>query len=180
MIKHNQQLRGFTLIEMIIAIILMGIVSGLLASIIAVNFKTISKVSDRKKLITQGMLAVELFNRELGMLTDSTKLLIANDQELQFTDKQGDTWDYSVTSGTLTRQEVGVGSAMLLAAPLVNASSKSYYYDGNNTALTGTPLSSTNRKLVRLVKFILVMDDGGSGIPLMATVYPENLKIYNK
>ena len=170
--RVNRQ-RAFTLIELIIAILLMGIVSGLLASIIAVNFKTISNVSDRKRLVTQGMLAVDLFRRETGMMTDSTKLEIADDQEIKFTDKYGNTWDYSIASSVLTRQEVGVGSAKSLATPVVTASSKFYYYDADNNALSSTPLSSANRKLVRLIKFILVMDDGDGGIPLMATVYPE-------
>jgi prepilin-type N-terminal cleavage/methylation domain-containing protein len=170
---------GFTLIELIIAIVLMGIVSGLLASIIAVNFSTMSEVSDRKKLVTRGMLAINLFERELAMLKDSTNLVIADDQQIQFNDKFGNTWDYSVSSTTLTRQEVGVGSAVALASPVINADTEFHYFDGDNNELTTLPLSSTNRKLVRLIKLILAMDDGETGIFLMSIVYPENLKIYN-
>ncbi len=170
---------GFTLIELIISMLLMAIVSGLLASIIAVNFKTMSDVSDRKKMVTRGMLAVNMFERELGMLKDSTNLVIADDQQLQFNDKYGNTWDYSVTLNTLTRQEVGVGSAMILAYPVINADTKFHYYDINNNELSALPLSSTNLKLVRLIKLNLVMDDGNTGIALLGTVYPENLKIYN-
>ncbi|MEA3286755.1 MAG: prepilin-type N-terminal cleavage/methylation domain-containing protein [Candidatus Marinimicrobia bacterium] len=170
---------GFTLIELIISIILMGIISGLLASIIAVNFSTMAEISDRKKLVTRGMLAIDLFERELGMLKDSTNLVIADDQQIQFNDKYGNTWDYSVSSATFTRQEVGVGSAITLASPVINADTEFHYFDGDNNELTSLPLSSTNLKLVRLIKLILAMDDGGTGVFLMSIVYPENLKIYN-
>ncbi len=59
---------GFTLLELVISMTMMVIVSGLLASIIAVNFNVMRDVSDRKKLVTRGLSAVNLFQRELGML----------------------------------------------------------------------------------------------------------------
>lgn len=175
---HNS--RAFTLIELIISILLMGIVAGLLASIIAVNFDTLAEVSDRKKLVTRGMLAVNLFQRELGMLIDSTSIVTADDQQFRFNDKYGNTWEYKVTSNSFTRQEVGVGSAMALATPVVNADTKFTYIAADNSELSSVPLNDADRRLVRLVKLVLVMDDGNGGIPLLSMVYPENLKIYNR
>ena len=177
---NNATESGFTLIELIIAMTLMVITAGILASIIAVNFDVLANVSERKKLVTRGMLAVNLFERELGMLVDSTNIAIADDQQLRFVDKYANTWEYSVSTSNFTRQQVGVGSALTLATPVINADTKFKYFDGSNAELTSLPLSTTNRKLVRLVKLMLVMDDGSDGIPLMSIVYPENMKIYNK
>ncbi len=174
-----QKRRGFTLIELIISMSLMVITSGILASIIAINFDILEEVSERKKLVTRGMLAVNLFQREFGMLTDSTNISYANSQQFKFNDKYGNTWEYKVTSSNFTRQEVGAGSAQTLASPVINADTKFKYYDGSNTELTSFPLSATNLKLVRLVKLVLVMDDGANGVSLMSIVYPENMKIYN-
>ncbi|MCF6237572.1 MAG: type II secretion system GspH family protein [Candidatus Marinimicrobia bacterium] len=179
--RHNpNSVGGFTLIELIISIGLMAIISGLLASIIAVNFNVLSEVSDRKKTVTRGMLAINLFQRDSGMLTDSTNIMIADDQQYRFNDKYGNTWEYTITSTNLTRQEVGVGSAMILATPVVNAATQFTYYSAGNTELSSTPLSESDRKLIRLIKLTLTMDDGGDGVALMAIVYPENLNIYNK
>jgi hypothetical protein len=69
---------------------------------------------------------------------------------------------------------------MVLATPVVNADTEFKYYAGDNSELTSVPLSVANRKLVRLVKLVLVMDDGKDGIPLLSIVYPENMKIYNR
>ena len=178
-LRYNQS-HGFSLIELIIAMSLIAILSGILASIIGLNFKIMGEVSDRKKLITRGSQAVTLFERELGLLIDSTNIVTADDQQLKFTDKNDNTWEYLMTSSNFTRQEVSVGSALTLANPIINADSKFYYYDGDNVELTSLPLSSTNLKLVRLIKLVLVMDDGQGGASLIASVYPENMKVYNK
>ena len=170
---------AYTLIEMIIAMTVLGLLSGVLVSIISVNFNVMTDVSDRKKLITRGMNAINLFQRELGMLKNTDDIVIADDQQLKFNDTYGNTWEYVITGNQLTRQEVGVGSAQILASPLINADSKFTYYAQDNSYLSSTPLSGGNRGLVTLVKLDLVMDHNGSGIALMAMVYPENFKVFN-
>ena len=48
-LSYYKNKSGFTLIELIIAMTLMVITSGILASIIAVNFDVLENVSERKK-----------------------------------------------------------------------------------------------------------------------------------
>jgi len=166
--------------ELIIAMSLMVITSGIVASIIALNFDVMEEFSQREELLTRGLLAVQLFEREAGMIKDFTNIVVADDQTFRFNDKFANTWEYTITSNNLTRQKVGVGSAMILATPVVNASTKFQYFKGDNTEITSLPLSEANRKLVRFVKFKLVMDDGDGGISLLTGVYPENFKVYNR
>jgi len=177
--RSKQSNRGFSLIELIISMVLMGILSGIMASVISGNIKIMSNVSDRKKLVTQGMLAVNLFQRELGMLVDSTSVILADNRDLQFIDKFGRTLRYRVLGTKLTRTEVGVGTEQILASPLIRSDSKFKYLNAANDVLA-EPLSAANLKNVRLVHLILTMDDKFEGIPIMMRVYPENLKIYNK
>ncbi len=177
-ISHKSR-AAYTLIELIIAMTILGLLSGVLVSIISVNFNVMTQVSDRKKLITRGMLATNLFQRELGMLKTTDNILIADDQQLKFSDAYGNTWEYLITGNQLTRQEVGVGSAQILASPIINAESEFSYYAQDNSGLTSTPLNGANRGLVTLVKLNLVMDYNGDGIVLMAIVYPENFKVFN-
>ena len=168
---------GFTLIELIISISLMVIVSGILASIIAVNFNILENVSERKKLVTQGMLAINLFQRELNMLVDSTSVIVGDNRDFQFSDKFGRTLRYRVLGTKLTRTVDG-GTEQTLASPLIRSDSKFKYLDATNATLS-EPLSAANLKNVRLIHLILTMDDNSGGIPLMMRVYPENMKIYN-
>jgi len=159
----------------------MVIIGGIFAGIISANFRILGEVSDRKKLVTRGLSAVNLFQREAGMITDSTNVLIAQSQKFQFSDKYSNTWEYAVTSSNLTRQEIGVGSAMTLASPVINGSTTFQYFDGDNSELTGSPgLSAGDLKLVRLIKLKLTMDDGSEGVSLLSIVFPENMSIYNK
>lgn len=177
--KHRDH-SGYTIMELVVALSVLGLLSGVLISIISVNFKTITDVSDRKKLVTRGMLAINLFQRELGMLKTTDDILIADEQQLKFTDTYGSTWEYLISGNQLTRQEIGVGSAQILAAPLVNATTKFSYFAADNSGLTSLPLGVGDIAQVALVKLILVMDHGTSGIPLMSMVYPENFKMLNR
>ncbi|MBT3228748.1 MAG: prepilin-type N-terminal cleavage/methylation domain-containing protein [Candidatus Marinimicrobia bacterium] len=178
--KHLRKNSGaFTLIEMIVAMMLLGLLSGVLVSIISVNFNVMTNISERKKLVTRGMLAINLFERELGMMKTADQILYADDDQIKFTDAYGNTWEYIISGTELTRQEIGVGSAQTLAAPLLNAETKFSYFAQDNSGLTSFPLSVGNRALVTLVQLVLVMDHEGSGIPLMTATYPENLKVYN-
>lgn len=171
--------RGFTILELIIAISLTVIISGILASIIASNFQILREVSDRKKLVTRGLHAVNLFQSDVGMIIDSTNVITGANQTFRFNDKYSNTWEYAISSNNLTRQKVGVGSAEILATPVVNGSTEFRYYDGDNNELT-RPLSAGDLKLVRLIKLRLTMDDDFDGVSLLAIVHPENMGIYNK
>ncbi len=162
---------AYTLIELIVAIMLMAILSGLLASIIAVNFKTMGEVSDRKKLVTRGTLAINLFEREVGMLKKTANILVATSSQFKFTDTYGNTLDYVITGSNLTRK-LGAGLANTLATPVINADTEFSYFGADN-AVTAVKAD------MRLVKLVLVMDDGGTGISLLSIVYPENIKVVN-
>jgi len=167
--KHT----GFTLMELVISMTMMVIVSGLLASIIAVNFNIITDVSDRKKLVSRGLLSVNLFQRELGMIKTTDDILVAGEKQLKFSDTYGNTWDYVISGTSLTRQEVSVGSPQILSSPVIYADTKFSYFAEDNTE---TSVIAD----ITLVKLMLVMDDGNTGIPLMSVVYPENFKFYNR
>ncbi len=168
---REQRNSAYTLIEMIISIMLMAILGGLLASIIAVNFKTMGDVSDRKKLVTRGTLAINLFEREVGMLKTPADILVATSSEFKFTDTYGNTLDYVITGNTLTRK-LGAGTAMALATPIINTDTEFSYYGANNA-------TTSVKADMRLIKLVLVMDDGGTGISLLSIVYPENIKVVN-
>ena len=171
----KRQIQGFTLMELIISIMLMAIMTGLLASIIAVNFDTLERISQRKKLITRGLLATELFRREAGSIRNTDDITVASATSFRFLDAYNNTWEYAISGSTLTRQQVGVGSAMTLAAPIIGASSVFRYIAEDNSDLGTSPtISQINR-----VELKLIMDDGQNGTALLSAVYPENFKVFN-
>jgi len=170
---NRTETSGFSLIEMVIAITLVAILSGILISIIAVNFTTIEEVSDRKKLVTRGMQALNLFQREFGLIRHTDDIMVATSSQFKFVDVYENTWDYTISGNSLFREQVGGGGgALTLASPILNSDTEfSYFAEDNST--------TSNISEIRLVKLMLVMDDGSTGIPLMSVVYPENMKVYN-
>jgi len=57
---------GFTLIELILVIVILGIVSISVSGIIRTAMDTVVTVSERENLVREGSFLVERFNRELG------------------------------------------------------------------------------------------------------------------
>lgn len=167
MLNKSDPRKGFTLIELIVAVMLMAILSGVLASILAVNIDTISEISNRKKMIGPGMLAISTFQRDVSMLKGTDDILIASSTQFKFTDTYGNTWDYVIAGDSLSR-----GSSRLVA-PVSNSGTSFTYYAADNS--TTTTISE-----IRLIKLLLVMDDGQTqGIPLISINYPENMRVVN-
>lgn len=175
--KRPENSRGFTLIEAIVAVILMGIISGLIATVIATTIDTLADVRDRARIVTSGASAIAFFEREVRMMGADTALLIADDDQLRFNDRWGNTIEYTISSGKLYRQIVGVGSAQVQATPIVTANCSFLYYKIDNSELSSIPLGSSDRQDTRLIELRLVLDDGQSGIPYLVRVFPENLKV---
>lgn len=60
-----QRSRGFTLVELVIVIILMGIIAGVLAPVISQNLRAYSQTQARTDLTAKGRIAIERLAREL-------------------------------------------------------------------------------------------------------------------
>jgi type II secretory pathway pseudopilin PulG len=163
--------------EMLVSIVLLSILSGIIAVVIGSTFATMGAVAERKKAVMDGAHAINMFQRDLLTMQDSTQLLVADDQQIRFTNNFGRTIEYTVDGDSLKRQIVGVGSAEIVVAPIDNATTSFHYYSQSNSEFTSYPLSSTNRGNTRLFELQLEVDDGGSGVYFLARVFPENLKI---
>lgn len=171
--KHNS---GFTLIEALVAITLVGILGGIVAILVSSSFRTMSYVSIRKTVVMDGADAVNLMQREIRTIRHSDSLLIADVDQLKFTDAWGRTIDYTITGDTLHRK-VDSGTNDILAAPIHADSTYFRYYNSSNTELSSVPLSAANRAAVRMFQVELAMDDRDNNIQFLARIFPENYRI---
>ncbi len=167
---------GFTLVEMLVGIILAGILIGIISVMVASTFRTMSEVSIRKKVVMDGAAAIALVQREVMTIRHSDSLLIADDDQLKFTNTWGHTIDYTITADSLHRSVDG-GTAQIVATPIASGSTTFHYYDSSNTELTSVPLDASNRAAVQLFEFRLNMTDRSSTIGFLARIFPENYRI---
>ena len=75
---------GYTLIELIISMVLIGIVSVLLVYILASIMDILQENRIRKQLLMDGYNATAKFVREFELVENESDLLIGNSDEIQF------------------------------------------------------------------------------------------------
>ncbi len=89
--KHNPiKTRGFTLVELIIVIVLVGIISTVVTPLISGKFTAVSQSADRSKWVQQAEYAMTMLRRDLAnsvpnsICTDNTTDCGLNNQTVEF------------------------------------------------------------------------------------------------
>ncbi|MFQ6613147.1 MAG: prepilin-type N-terminal cleavage/methylation domain-containing protein [Fidelibacterota bacterium] len=173
----NRNNNGFTLVEMIIWIVLIAIIGGVTAMVVATQFKAVSAVEGRKAIVIDGSSSTRKFTRDFAHLPDNQSLTLAKSDQIEFFTNQGFTVQYKLGNGLLSRQIIGQGGLQILSKNVDIQTSAFNYYDKQNNLLTGFPLSANNRKKVWRVELVLTLVNGDEIILNKADVFPENLKI---
>lgn len=167
---------GYTLIELIVAVVLIGIVSSILAYILVSIMGVLQENRVRKQLLMDGYNASAKFIREFELVDNESNLLLGNSDQIQFiTNIDGVyyTITYQIVGNELQRS-VGGGSAEVLST---NVSGQFEYYT-KDLAMIATPLTISQLVTVRRVRLILNMLDNGGSTRYIYTLdaFPENYR----
>ncbi len=168
---------GFTMIEAIIGIFLIGILSTIMAMVLNTSFKIVAGVQNRKTMLMDGSISVNKFSREYDQVIDENSLQYADEKKIRFNIGQGVTLEYELDNDKLYRKIVGQGQKQVLTQSVVVASSMFKYFGSNNNQLASVPLSAVDRKNVWTVELNLIIINNDQTIAFLANVFPENLKI---
>ncbi len=174
---QRQNNHGFTLVEMIIWIVLIAIVGGVTATVVATQFQAVEAVESRKSIVLDSSTSTRKFSRDMAHLPNDQSLLVAKINLIKFATNQGFTVQYELGNGQLYRQIIGQGGLQIMAKGVDVANSAFKYFDKNNNALTNFPLSANDRKKVWRVELVLTLVHGDNVILNKADVFPENLKV---
>lgn len=133
LLKEN----GFTLIETIIVITILGFVSLVLISLLTKQTQTFKNVFNRSDLLDGGKRAIEYLRKDLHSASaDSIKTM--NSNELNFTNSDGSPVQYIISSGNLLRNNA------VISGSLIN---NPFSYLDSSLNVTNT---SSNLKFVKL------------------------------
>jgi prepilin-type N-terminal cleavage/methylation domain-containing protein len=160
--------KGLTLIEMIMAIVIMGILSGVLMFSIKGVMDLWNFWSFRSEVSAQGRIAVMRMVREIRQVRNESTIFIADRSRIQFNDTDNQTIDYSLNGTNLTR------NGNVLATGVTNLTFT--YYNISNAVLVSMPLNQTNREAIFGIGLGLTMVSGDQNKTLATRVYPRNLE----
>jgi len=157
---------GFTLIEIVITIVLVGILAGLAAVIITQGVQAFGEQQARSDVHYQARLAVERIAREARMVRSCADITLpANPSaSLSFTDINGAAVAFSVAGGTLSR------GADVLAGNLTSATPFRFLKKNG----TDTTTSCVSPDDIWFIEISVTSTQGAETLQLRTRVHPRN------
>jgi prepilin-type N-terminal cleavage/methylation domain-containing protein len=159
--------KGFTLIEAIITIVIVGIISSIAALIILEAMKASSKEQNLSDAHYQARLAVERMAREIRTVRSQTvaDIPMMNVANFQFTDIQGIQMGFRLNSGNVQRTQDNAATWQTLATGVTTLNFSYLQQDGV------TPATATTLWFV-----VIDMTDtqGADSLPMRTRVHPMN------
>ncbi len=155
-------IKGFTLIEIVIVIVIMGIVAAIGSLIMSRGFSSYFTERDITSVDQQARLALERMTRELRLIrvtSSGPDISVMNTNLVTFTDNTATGITYTISAGQLTRNGVP------LAANLTAL---------NLSYLTSTGAATVNPAQVFYIQVALTVNQNSITTNFRSTVTPRN------
>lgn len=129
---HRHSIRGFTLVELILTMVIMSILFAFVGTIMYTGLKSYSLVSDRQNAISKARMALNLMADELVVISNpATDITSISSTSITFVSAEGESVTYSISSQNLMRD------ANILTDNVGTGTGFTYYTAGGGT--TSTP-----------------------------------------
>jgi prepilin-type N-terminal cleavage/methylation domain-containing protein len=156
----SSRIKGFTLIEMIVVMVITGIVTAISATMISASFNSYFTGVNVTTLNNQASIAMLRISKELQQ---ATKFTAINATNTTFTTTGGSTITYSWTTPTLTR----TGTSAQAVNNQVTSFALTYYQSSFATTASLT--------LVRAVTISMTLSNQNDSVSLINTVFLNNM-----
>lgn len=168
--RNNPQQAGYTLIEIIIVIILLGILIAGSGNLLKVGFNSFNAEKNIVNANWQGSVALERMTRDLRAVRSPADITTAAANSITINDIYGNTITYQVTGAQLLRNTQAIADG-------IQSITLAYYKgDTGSTLLTPLPLSAALLPSVRYVVITLNMNFNKIAFPITTAIYLWNLK----
>jgi len=167
-IKNVAPVKGFTLVEMVIVIVITGIVAAIGALIVNRGFGSYFTQKDITGVDQQGRLALERMTRELRIVRARADLpAVLSSSSITFTDTDGNNITYCLG----TAPACGGGTSLLRNSQVLADNVTAF----NLSYLTSTNVSTTNPNQVSLISIAISVKQNTINAGVRNTVSLRNL-----
>lgn len=143
------KLRGFTLIEMILVVVIISILSAVSARVLNAIFTSYFRGQDLINADSEARVALRRVSIDLHNLRSTADITTASASVLTFTDLNGNAISYQLNASQLVRNNLALAK---------NTQSIVFqYYDAAGILLVA-PVSALNIPLIRYIKLTLVIN----------------------
>lgn len=166
--RHNQN--GFTLVEALLAMVVMSFSFVFISDFLLSNAKTMMAISDHETSLADARFALNQISYELLRVDPSTEIHSFSETEIEFTDSEGNISQYS-----LDTLPDGMGlfrDGYLLIGPI--DSFEITYFDNQGNELNPDTASASSIARMK-VKMITTNNRGQGVVPLQTSVTPRSV-----
>lgn len=161
--------KGFTIIELVITMVLIGIIAYIVATALSTGIKGYFITDYRKEALDQARIAMERMTREIRNLRDSDDVATGTSSTFSFTDISGANINFTWSSPNITRNGTTLAT---------NITSFSFSYsraDGTPSATfvdsdPDNPATDTKRIRINITATI-----NNESVTLQSEVWPRSL-----
>ncbi|NOZ57912.1 MAG: type II secretion system protein [Calditrichaeota bacterium] len=162
--RRSTQQSGFTMIELVVAIVLVTIFSVFLGRLLLSGVDAFNFANERKTALRRARIALLEIARDVRQIKSRTSIALAQSDSLVFTTVTDELVRYGWNGSRLSRN----GTPLAL-----NVASFSFTYYTED----GTPLQSPvlNTELIRVVDVHLTIQVSDQHVSLQTRIHPRNL-----
>lgn len=161
--------KGFTLIELVIVITIIGIIAVVVGFILLSTVDAWTFKFNRSDLLWDGRLSMNRMVREIREIKNTTSVTTAGSSQFRFTNIDNVDITYGLGGADLNR--TADGTTNVLAE---NVSSLIFtYYDSSGGTIT-TPIVSPGATNIRRVRINLTLTKNGENVYLQSDSMPRN------
>ena len=175
--------KGFTLIEMIIVIVAVGIIGSMAATMLFQGADIFVKETNRQGFVSEARSAFWRLMRETQGQSSSADFILSDQNSLHIKNGKGDLKDFQLGSPSYFNFRMGTGSYNSLSNSLGYSNSNGFtFYDNNFNVVSPSSggLTSTQAKTVHLSKLDLTFVNDRDTLSLSSFVYPHNFRFGSK
>jgi len=166
---------GFTLIELVMTMVLIGIIAYIVATALTTGIKAYFMTDFRKEALDQSRIAMERMTREIRNVRSSSDIWASSDAtRFCFTNTDGTTVSFRYPGNTVVREE---GLANLAACPgaagntLATSITPFLFQYIDNTGAVGAFSAATTKR----IRITITATKNTESVTLQSEVWPRNL-----
>ena len=175
--------KGFTLIEMILVIVAVGIIGSMAATMLFQGADIFVKETNRQGFVSEARSAFWRLMRDTQGQSSSADFILSDQNSLYLKNGKGDLKDFQTGSPGQFNFRLGTGSYNSLSNSLGYSQSNGFTFYNNNFNVVSPSsggLTETQAKTVHLSKLDLTFINDMDTLSLSSFVYPHNFRFGSK
>jgi len=175
--------KGFTMIEMILVIVAVGIIGSMAATMLFQGSDIFVKETNRQGFVSEARSAFWRLMRETQGQSSPADFILSDQNSLYVKNGKGDLKDFQTGSSGYFNFRMGTGSYSSLSNSLGYSQSNGFtFYDNSFNVISPSSggLTETQAKTVHISKLDLTFVNDTDILSLSSFVYPHNFRFGSK